>query len=73
MDKIQDFMRTPVLFVDAGASAKAAAQQMIQHKVSSLLVKKGEEYVGIVTKTDLVKKVLTEGKDAQTTQVSSLM
>ena len=56
MVPIKDLMTSPIISVDAQATVGAAAKLMCEKKISSLLVKEGEEYVGIITKTDLVKK-----------------
>jgi hypothetical protein len=36
-------------------------------------VKEGEEYVGIVTKTNFVKKLIAEGRVLKTTNTGSVM
>ncbi len=74
MDEIRDFMRSPVISVDPQTTAQEAAKIMGEKVISSLLVKdENDEYLGIVTKTDLVKKVLAEGLDPQATKVFSVM
>ena len=73
MDEIRDFMRCPVISVDPNTTAQEAAKLMGEKGISSLLVKENDEYLGIVTKTDLVKKVLAGGLDPQATKVHSLM
>lgn len=73
MDEIRDFMRCPVIGVDPQTTAQEAAKIMGEKVISSLLVKENDEYLGIVTKTDLVKKVLAEGLDPQATKVYSVM
>ena len=42
-------------------------------KISSLLVKEGEEYMGIINKTDLAKKIIIEDRDAKTTSINTVM
>jgi len=73
MYPIKDFMTTSILSVDIQTSVEAAAKLMSDKKVSSLLVKEGEEYVGIVTKTDFVKKLIAEDRDPKTTNTGSVM
>jgi len=46
---------------------------MCEKKISALLVKEGEDYVGIITKTDLVKRSLAEDRDPKTTNVHLVM
>jgi signal-transduction protein with cAMP-binding, CBS, and nucleotidyltransferase domain len=73
MTPIKDFMISPVVSIDAQISVEAAAKLMSEKKISSLLVKEGDEYVGIVTKSDFVKKLIAEGRDPSTTNVHSVM
>jgi signal-transduction protein with cAMP-binding, CBS, and nucleotidyltransferase domain len=46
---------------------------MVAHNIGSVLVKEFEEYVGIVTETDLTRKVLGKGLNAESTPVSEIM
>ena len=71
MDIIKDFMSTPVLSVNADATAEDAAKEMGEKKVSCLLVKENEEPIGIITTTDLVKRVMAKGLDPKTTKLES--
>lgn len=73
MYPIKDFMNSPVLSVDGQTSVEAAAKLMSEKKISSLLVKEGEEYVGIVTKTDFVNKLIAEDRNPKTTNIASIM
>ena len=73
MVPIKDLMTSPIISVDAQATVGAAAKLMCEKKISSLLVKEGEEYVGIITKTDLVKKLIAEDRDPKTTNVQTVM
>lgn len=73
MHPIKEFMNSPIISIEAQASVEEAATLMCEKNISSLLVKENEEYTGIVTKTDFIKKVIVEGRDPKTTQVNSLM
>lgn len=73
MIPIKDLMTFPVISVNVETMVEAAAKLMCEKKVSSLLVKEREEYVGIVTKTDFVKNLVAEGRDPKTTTVNSVM
>jgi signal-transduction protein with cAMP-binding, CBS, and nucleotidyltransferase domain len=73
MDIIKDFMSTPVLSVNADASIEEAAKEMEEKKVSCLLVKVNDESDGIITTSDLVKRVMAKGLDPKTTKVDSIM
>ena len=73
MDIMKDFMSPPVLSVNSGASAEDAAKEMEEKKVNCLLVKINEESAGIITSSDLVKRVMAKGLDPKTTKVDSIM
>jgi signal-transduction protein with cAMP-binding, CBS, and nucleotidyltransferase domain len=71
--KVGDFMSTPAISINAGANIKDAGNLMDKNKVGSLLVKEGEDYVGIITKTDLVQKVISRNLDFETTKIQAIM
>jgi signal-transduction protein with cAMP-binding, CBS, and nucleotidyltransferase domain len=73
MDIIKDFMSTPVLSVNADATAEDAAKEMGEKKVSCLLVKENDEPIGIITTTDLVKRVMAKGLDPKITKLESIL
>ena len=73
MDIIKDFMSTPVLSINADASTEETAKEMEEKKVSCLLVKANEKSVGIITTSDLVKRVMAKGLDPKTIKVDSIM
>lgn len=70
---IKDLMVSSIISVDAQATVEAAAKLMCEKNISSLLAKDGEEYVGILTKTDIVKKLIVEDRDPKSTSVHSVM
>jgi signal-transduction protein with cAMP-binding, CBS, and nucleotidyltransferase domain len=73
MQFIHEFMSSPVISLDAQATAQEASKLMCEKKISSILVKEGKEYVGIITKSDLVKRIVAEGLNSQSTHVGSIM
>ena len=73
MDEIGDYMISPILSIDLESSVQEAAQFMVAHNIGSVLVKEFEEYVGIVTETDLTRKVRGKGLNAESTPVSEIM
>ena len=73
IEEIGDYMTSPVLSIEADTLALEAAQTMESKNIGSLLVKEGEKYVGIVTETDLTRKMLAKGLDRETTQVREIM
>ena len=73
IEEIGDYMSSSILSIEADSLAKEAAQTMESKHVGSLLVKEGEKYVGIVTETDLTRKMLARGLQMDTTKVSEIM
>ena len=63
--------------IAASASARDAAQKMTEKKIGALMITEtisgGRHYVGIITETDLVRKVIGQGLDAAKVQVGTLM
>jgi len=70
---VADLMSSPVLSTKPEASVREVMQQMLEHGVSSLLVEaeppsgRGQ---GIITKRDVITKVIARGRDRATTKVS---
>jgi signal-transduction protein with cAMP-binding, CBS, and nucleotidyltransferase domain len=73
MDKIADFMISPVISIDAQSTVEGGAKLISEKNISSLLVKENEDYVGILTKTDIIKGVVASGLDPKTTKINSVM
>jgi signal-transduction protein with cAMP-binding, CBS, and nucleotidyltransferase domain len=73
MSTIKEFMISPIISVEGQTLVKAAAGLMCEKKISALLVREGEAYVGIVTKSDFVKKVIAEDLDPKITRIHSVM
>lgn len=73
VEEIGDYMTSPVLSVDSEASIKEVAQIMQSKKIGSLFVKKGGEFVGVITENDLSRKVVADGLDPATTKVAEIM
>ncbi|MBC8287161.1 MAG: CBS domain-containing protein [Nitrospinae bacterium] len=73
MDKILDFISSPILSIDAKSTAEEGAKYMSENNITSLLIKENEDYVGIVTGTDLVKRLVAKGLDPKSTRMFSVM
>ncbi|MEK9627577.1 MAG: CBS domain-containing protein [Nitrospinota bacterium] len=73
MDDIGDYMSSPVLSVDSESSVQEAATYMHANGIGSVLITELGEYVGMVTETDLTRKVLSKGLNAESTTVASIM
>ena len=73
MNKIGDYMSTPVLTTNPDTFAFEANGKMFENKVGALLVKENEEYVGIFTKIDWMHLVLRGESDSNVVKVSLIM
>ena len=58
MVRVEQLMTRNLASIDASQSVSAAANLMRIRQIGSLLVKRGEELVGIVTESDIVRKVV---------------
>lgn len=71
----EDFMSSPAVTITSEATVATAVTQMRQHRISSLLVEpteSGQSY-GIVTKRDVVTKVVANDGDPQAITVAEIM
>ena len=58
MIKVEEVMKTDLACVKAGSSAVAAAVLMRQREIGSVFVERYGKIVGIVTESDIVRKVV---------------
>jgi len=59
--------------VDRDTDVRKAALLMRDHGIGSLIVTRGKEFIGIVTDTDMVRRVVALGVDAAKTSVEQIM
>ncbi|HZR46234.1 MAG TPA: CBS domain-containing protein [Candidatus Manganitrophaceae bacterium] len=71
--QVKEVMSPQTLAVDYNRSCSLAAKLMAQHQVSSVLVRKGEDFVGILTEADIVRRVIAEGRDPVKVIVDTVM
>ena len=68
---VTEVMSTPVRAVAPGTPLQEVARQLYEHDVGSVLVLEGATLVGIVTESDVVRSVATDGTPG--TPVESVM
>lgn len=73
MSKVGEHMSTQLFSTSLDAYAYEAVNKMYKNKVSALLVKDKEEYVGIITKTDWMVLVLKGEGDPKNIKISFVM
>jgi acetoin utilization protein AcuB len=55
--RVEEAMSSPVITIRADASAKEAAERLLEHRVGCLPVMEGGRLVGIVTTSDLLRAI----------------
>ena len=75
MVPVKSFMvpREKFVTVDRDTDARTAAALMRDRNIGSLFVTRGKDVVGILTDTDMVRRVVAVGLDAAKTPVEQLM
>lgn len=71
--RVRDLMSPTVISVQEKDMVVRAAAIMSRKKVSSVLVREGKTYVGILTDRDLIERVISKGKDSRKLRVGSIM
>ncbi|QPJ66232.1 MAG: CBS domain-containing protein [Candidatus Nitrohelix vancouverensis] len=66
-------MRSSIVSVDKDTTLVECAVQLVEQKVSSLLITNNGEYEGIVTPKDIVRKAIAKGLDPKTTLAHAVM
>ena len=73
MSDLAEIMKKDIKSTVPGEPLIMAARRMRDERIGSLLVKKNDTYVGVLTETDIVRKAAAEGKDLSTLSVESVM
>jgi len=71
--KIEDVMVEDVVSVSENATVREAAELMSKHEIGCLVVVKKGKPVGIVTETDMVKRVILQPVDPAEIKVGEIM
>lgn len=70
---VKDVMTTPVIFVDYETTIDEVARVMSKNKISSVLIKKDDKAVGIITDSDIIKKVVAKNLLPSKIKVGEIM
>ncbi len=71
--KTVNVMVKKVITVDEKASVKEAADAMNQFGIGSVITTRKGEPIGIITERDLLKRIVSEGRNAKKTRVKEIM
>jgi len=71
--KVKDVMVTNIITIEAGATARKAAELMNRNDIGCLIVVDDNKPIGIVTERDMIKRILLQLRDPRRTRVSYIM
>lgn len=70
---IREAMRVNPLICEPDVTIREVAQMMRKHRVGSSIVVSSDKPIGIITESDILKKVVAEGKDVNKVLVKDVM
>ncbi len=70
---LKDIMVSNVVTIDPDKTARDAAKLMADNGISSVIVMKGDEIIGIVTERDLVRKVCANDIPSSKVSITNVM
>lgn len=71
--KVQEIMIKDVITLGTKATVSEAVNLMNEHKIGCVVIIQNGEAIGIITERDMLKRVLIETRDPNTTKVSQIM
>lgn len=71
--EVGDVMSKNVITVSPGESVTAAAEIMSQHRISSIVATDDGQVAGILTETDVLRRISEKGTDFDRTRVAEIM
>ncbi|MFQ6118472.1 MAG: cyclic nucleotide-binding/CBS domain-containing protein [Methanosarcinales archaeon] len=70
---VKNIMTKPAVKIKHNVSVQKAAKEMVKQRVGSIIVVKNRNPIGIITETDLNKKIVAPGKDPRKVKVEEIM
>lgn len=70
---VKEAMKTNIAIVEPKISVLEAAKIMKNRKIGNVIVVENNQPVGILTESDIIKKVIAEGKQAKDVQIKEVM
>jgi CBS domain-containing protein len=70
---VGDAMSSPVISVDGEMNVKDSAKLMTDRGIGSLIIVVNNKPVGIVTKRDIIKRVVADDKNPSLTKIKEIM
>jgi CBS domain-containing protein len=73
MDQVCEYMVKSVREIDSEASVLDAAEKLSSLGIGSLLVKRGDEYVGMITEQEITRQLVAKSLDPNDTNTGDIM
>jgi len=73
VDPVNEYMVKAVKDIDASASVRDAAEKLDSFGIGSLLVKKDNDYVGMVTEQEITRQLVAKNLDPNNTKVGDIL
>ena len=70
---VKNIMTVSPVKIESSASVQAAAKEMVKHRVGSIIIVKKKNPIGIITETDLNKRIVAPGKDPRKLKAMDIM
>jgi len=70
---VKDIMTKPAIKIDYNKTVQQAAKEMVKHRVGSVIIIKKKNPIGIITETDLNKRIVAPAKDSRKIKVTDIM
>ncbi len=73
LNRVKDYMDEKIVAISPEFSATEAAKLMLENRIGSLVVKKDDIHLGILTEGDICRKVTALEKDPNEVPVNDIM
>lgn len=70
---VKDIMTKPAIQIGHNKTVQQAAKEMAKHRVGSVIIVKKKNPIGIITETDLNKRIVAPAKDSRKIKVTDIM
>ncbi len=71
--KVYEYMHADIASIAVEATLQEASRVFTEKGVGALLVKEGQDYIGIISETRLSREGIAKGLNVETTSVRSIM
>ncbi len=70
---VKDIMTKPAIKIDHNKTVQQAAKEMAKYRVGSVIIVKKNNPIGIITETDVNKRIVAPAKDPRKIKVTDIM